>query len=176
MRSRCRRCQDWRCDASPGVGHYLGDSDALNRVWGEEPLQEVLAGVAGAARRLVLPRHNAGKELLQALQVVAAVVTPLCKGQHRCTGRRQSSIASTFLTSRQVDWGPRLYGRTGSPTSYRTADSSGSSSMLCTQAALTTRRRAQCRVSSVARGCLCKAQRLKLHEAAIHTSCTPPKV
>ena len=82
-----QQCQDWHWDGSPGVGHDLGDSDALHRIRGEEPLQEMLAGVAGAPRRLVLPRDDAGEQLLQALEVVAAVVAALCKGQHRCTGR-----------------------------------------------------------------------------------------
>lgn len=87
VRSLCRRCRKWRCDGSPGVGHDLGDGDALDRVGGEEPLQEMFAGVAGPPRRLVLPRHDAGEELLQALQVVAAVIAPLCKGQHSCAGK-----------------------------------------------------------------------------------------
>ena len=98
VRSLSRRRLIWHCDGSPGVGHDLGDGDALNRVRGEEPLQEVFAGVAGAARRLVLPRHDAREQLLQALEVVAAVVAPLCKGQHRCTGRGNLQT-STGLTS-----------------------------------------------------------------------------
>ena len=73
-----------RAGRLPGVAHDLRDGDAVRGVRSEEPLQKVLAGIAGAPGGLVLTGHDAREELLQPLQIVAAVVATLGKRQHRC--------------------------------------------------------------------------------------------
>ena len=72
----------------PGVAHDLGNADAMCWVWGEEPFQEVLASIAGPPGGLVLAGHNARKELLEPLEVVAAVVASFGKWQHGCAQHR----------------------------------------------------------------------------------------
>ena len=94
--SRFRQISAWgatagcRATLSPGVCHDLGDGNAVNGVRCEQPLEQMLAGIAGAAGHLVLAGHDAREQLLQALQVVAAVVPALCKGQHGCVQAPQS--------------------------------------------------------------------------------------
>ena len=73
--------------SAPGVLHDLRDGDALGRVGREHALQEVPAVLAHALGLLVVGRHDAGEQLLQPHQVVAPVVAPLCKRQHRCNSK-----------------------------------------------------------------------------------------
>lgn len=76
--------------ALPGVLHDLGNGDALGRVRGEHAFEEVPAVLAHALWLLVVGRHDAREELLQAHQVVAPVVAPLREWQHRCSSSRMS--------------------------------------------------------------------------------------
>ncbi len=50
----------------------------------EHALEQVLARLARAPRRLILAGNDAGEELLQPHQVVCTVVSPLGEWQHSC--------------------------------------------------------------------------------------------
>ena len=59
--------------------HDLWDGDALVGVRGEHAFEEVPAVLAHTLGLLIVSCHNAREQLLQPHQVVAPVVSPLCK-------------------------------------------------------------------------------------------------
>ena len=68
----------------PRVLHNLGDGDALVRIGREGALEQMPALWGDMARLLKVCGHDAGEHLLQAHQVVAAIVPTLGKWQHAC--------------------------------------------------------------------------------------------
>ena len=78
--------------------HDLWDGDAFAGVGRQHALQEVPAVLAHALGLLVVGCHDAGEQLLQPHQVVAPVVAPLRKWQHRCSSRLRKLTTMTWCS------------------------------------------------------------------------------
>ena len=70
--------------------------------WLLQALKHVLVGITGAPQCLVLAGHGAWEQLLQALQVVAAVVPALRKRQTGCVQACPSR--QSLLSQRRAAW------------------------------------------------------------------------